>query len=582
MRSGYKILLFLFLAGAPLMGETKWEPEYSSGWQPKAPVFAKKAMVASANPLASQAGFEILKQGGNAVDALVAVQMVLTLVEPQSSGLGGGAFLLYFRKKDGKVFAYDGREAAPAKTHEDIFLDKQGNPLSAAEAIVGGRSVGAPGLLKMLELAHQEEGKLNWPLLFDRAITLSEKGFPLSSRLYQLITKTPHLGTFEKTRAYLFQKDGAPKQEGTAIKNLELASTFRLIAAKGSQPFYEGEIAEKIVQAVNEAPVRPGSLSLQDLAGYRALKREPIRTEYRHFILYGFPPPSSGGIAIAQILGMLARYDLNEYRFGSAEFIQLFCQASRLAFADRDYYIADPAYFPVPVERLTDSKYIETRSLLIEKEKAPRTVNPGGWPGLSAACCPPLLFATPFEFPSTSQICIVDAEGNAACMTTSIENAFGSTLMAGGFFLNNQLTDFSFVPQKEGKKAANRAEPGKRPMSAMSPTIAIHRESGQLFLLLGSAGGARIIDYVAQALVGVIDYGLNIQQAIDAPHYTAISNTIDLERGTVLENEAAVLKKLGNPIKIMPLTSGTQGIQLSPYGLIGGADPRREGMAVGE
>lgn len=575
-------LTSLLLLGAFLMGETKWEPEYSSGWQPKAPVFAKQALVVTANPLASEAGFEILKQGGNAIDALIAAQMVLTLVEPQSSGLGGGAFLLYYRKKDRKVLAYDGRETAPAKVHEDIFLDKKGNPLPEQEAIVGGRSVGVPGLLKMLELAYQEEGKLSWPLLFDRAITLSEQGFSLSSRLHQLIRKTPHLMTFEKTREYLFQKDGAPKGERTPLKNPELARTFHILAAKGSVPFYEGEIAEKIVQAVNEAPVHPGKLSMQDLVHYQPLKREPIRTEYRNFILYGFPPPSSGGIAVAQMLGMLAQYDLQDYRFGSAEFIQLFCHASRLAFADRDYYVADPAFFPVPVERLVDPDYIKSRGQLLKQPS--QKAQPGVWPGQSATCCPPMLLATPFEFPSTSQICIVDAEGNAACMTTSIENAFGSTLMAGGFFLNNQLTDFSFIPEKDGKKVANRVEPGKRPLSSMSPTLAIHRETGDLFLLLGSAGGARIIDYVAQSLIGVIDYGLNIQQAIDAPHYTALSETIDLEKGTDLEKEAMRLKEMGSPspVRLMPLTSGTQGIQVIPHGLIGGADPRREGMAIGD
>lgn len=571
------LVMILCLSGF-VFAESQQQPEFATGYHPKSAAFGKKMMVSSANPLASEAGLKILEKGGNAIDAAIAIQMVLNVVEPQSSGIGGGALLLYYDKEEGRVLAFDGRETAPAQADENLFLDEEGDPLSMREAIIGGQSVAVPGLLKMVEEVHGEYGKLPWKELFTPAIEIATNGFPISHRLHHLIEKTPRLKTFTLPKEYLFTQ-GKPKPIGEILKNPKFAETLRLIAEQGSDPFYRGEIAQHIVHSVQNAPVSPGLLSLEDLANYRPRKRAPLQTSYRNFTIYGFPPPSSGGIVIAQMLTMLEDYDLSAYDLGAPPFINLFCAASRLAYADRNYYIADPDFFPVPTQRLLDRSYLQERGATL---MALSEVSQGSFPGEGVDCCPPLLISVAPEFSSTSQICVVDAEGNAVSMTTSIENAFGSTLMVGGFFLNNQLTDFSLVPEQEGKKAANRIEPGKRPMSSMSPTLVFHKGDNKFLLTVGSAGGAPIIDYVAQILFGVLDFHLNIQEAIDFPNYTSLKKAIELEQDTMLETAVISLEEMGNTVNVLPLTSGSQGIQRTQESLIGGADPRREGLAIGE
>lgn len=573
-----KWLIFCLLSSFPIFGETQTQPEFSSGYTPKKAVYAKNMMVASANPLATKAGVEILQKGGNALDAAIAMQMVLTVVEPQSSGLGGGAFLLYYQKDQQKVYAYDGRETAPSKVDEAWFLDKNNEPIPFEKALIGGKSVGVPGLLKMLEMAHQQRGKLRWNELFTPAIDLANHGFPISSRLHQLIKKTKNLNTFPETSAYLF-RNGKPKKEGERLQNLELAETLVAIAQFGAHVFYQGPIAQKIVSAVQKAG---GVLSEKDLAEYKPLRRKPVKFSYKNYTLYGFPPPSAGGVVLGQMFQLLSSQDFEKETLGSVNFINLFCHASRLAFADRDYYIADPEYFPVPFLRLLDQEYMQIRRQELKQNTHQKgEAIPGAYPGQSLACCPPLYIAKSLECPSTSQICVVDEAGNGVSMTTSVENAFGSTLMAAGFFLNNQLTDFSLIPEKNGNKAANRIEPGKRPMSSMAPTLVFKEGSDELYLTIGSAGGARIIDYVAKAIFGVLDFDMNIQEAIDFPNFTSIKEFIDLEQDTSLVKIAPALRKLGNQIRVMPLTSGTQGIQRKNEALVGGVDPRREGLALG-
>jgi gamma-glutamyltranspeptidase / glutathione hydrolase len=560
---------FLIFLTLPLLAFD--EPETSSGFHPKQAVYARHSMVTSANPQATQAGFDILQKGGNAIDAAIAMQLVLNVVEPQSSGIGGGAFLLYYDKQSNQVIAFDGRETAPQGVNERWFLDARGKPLSHAEAIVGGRSVGVPGVLKMIEQAHAQFGILPWNTLFTSAIEIADKGFPLSPRLMALILDTP---TLSPQSAPYFYENGKLKKEGDIVQNRELAATFQLLAEKGSDPFYHGEIAEDIVRAIQKAN---GVMTLEDLNRYQVKTHQPIVSSFRDYQIYGFPPPSGGGVAIAQILAILEILDLPNEKMEPAEFINTFSRASRAAFADRNYYLADPDFFPVPIDRLLDTNYLKKRAEEVIQNK---TIKPGNFPGESLACCPPMIVSSQLELPSTSQICIVDTFGNCVSMTTSIENGFGSTVSIRGFFLNNQLTDFSFVPEIDNKKAANRVEPGKKPLSSMSPTIVF--QNGKFVLAVGSAGGPYIIDYVAKVLCEVLMFNLNIQDAISFPNFASITDSIELEAKSPLLNLIPALEKLGNRVKISSLTSGTQGIQRLNEHLIGGVDPRREGKALGD
>lgn len=551
------------------------EPEAATGFANKTAVSGEKFMVSAANPYAAWAGKKVLMQGGTAIDAAIAVQAMLTLVEPQSSGIGGGAFMLYWDNKKQVLYSYDGRETAPRDTNAAHFI-KDGKPIPWREAIVGGRAVGVPGVLRALETAHKEHGKLPWISLFRDATIAAEEGFKVSPRLAKLVELELHPGLkqFIASKAY-FYPDGKPIKAGFLRKNLPLARTFNTIAQKGADAFYTGDLADKIVAAVQKASINPGTMTTQDLAAYQAKKRTPVCGGYRQYRVCGMAPPSSGGVATLQILRLLEGFDMASFAPNQIEGLHLFTQASRLAFADRETFSADPDFFPHPVAAMISGSYIKERAELINKaQDMGRAFAGNPFPHQRLAV------DNAYELPNTSHISIVDAEGNALSMTTSIEMAFGSGLMVEGFLLNNQMTDFSFVPEVNRSLVANRVEPGKRPRSAMSPTMVFDKQ-GALYLVVGSPGGSRIIDYVAQTLVGVLDWKLDIQQAINLPRITNRNDYTALEKDSALEALAPEFEKLGHQVKVQELNSGLHGIMIKNGKLIGGADPRREGVAVG-
>ncbi len=575
---------------APVTSTLPVVPEAASGFHEKQPVLARKFMVATANPLATEAGYQIVRAGGSAVDAAIAVQMVLTLVEPQSSGIGGGAFLLHY---DGKqVLAYDGRETAPAAATEELFQAASGQPLDFYQAVVGGRSVGVPGVVRMLELAHQQQGRMPWVQLFAPAIRLAEEGFAVSPRLALLLARDEYLKQDPIAVAYFHDEQGRPWPAGHVLKNPALATSLRAIAQEGANAFYQGKVAQEMVRKVNNHLSNPGRLSLADLAAYRAKVRQPVCTVYRLWEVCGMPPPSSGGITVAQMLGMLAQHELTALPpkdgVPQTEAIHLFAEAERLAFADRKRYVADPDFAPLPggsPQALLDPAYLQRRSALIGA-RAMSQAKPGQ--PLSATAMQEVAYADgeALELPSTSHISIVDAAGNAVAMTTSIENAFGARQMVGGFLLNNQLTDFSFIPADANGLVANRVEGGKRPRSSMAPTLVFDKEGRVLQMVLGSPGGSAIIHYVAKVLIGTMDWGLNVQQAIDLPNFGAREGPLELEEGRFSPAVMEALRQRGHTVHLAPQTSGLQGImRMRVHGepwWLGGADPRREGLAKGD
>ena len=584
MRQGF-LVVFLAVVGSHVALAQDQAPELPSGWTAKQPVITRHDMVAAANPLAVAAGHQMLQQGGNAVDAAIAVQMVLNLVEPQSSGIGGGAFMLFHHGRDGVLTAYDGRETAPAAAQPDRFLDNEGKPLKFYDAVVGGRSVGVPGTLRMLELAHRQFGKLPWARLFKPAIALAEQGFAVSPRLHGAIVGEKYL-TQERTRAYFRNPDGTPLAVGQTLKNPEFAVTLKRIAAEGADALYKGEIAHDIVATVRSAPTNPGDLTEADLTAYRAKVREPVCGWYRVYKVCGMSPPSSGGITVLQILGILEPYDMKALGGESLISVHLFSEAGRLAYADRNQYLADPD-FVKPPPGLIDPAYLRERSALIKLDASMGRAEPGvpaiPRPARKHAAVPQRFGAgAALEFPSTSHISIVDRYGNALAMTTTIEDAFGSRLMTGsGFLLNNELTDFAFEPVVEGKPVANRVEAGKRPRSAMAPTI-VYDAKGKIVMIAGSPGGSAIINYVAKTLIGVLDWGLDPQAAIDLPNVGSRNGPTELEKDTSAVALEPKLKALGHEVRVMEHTSGLQAIVRTPGGWIGGADPRREGTAAGD
>ncbi|WP_175748962.1 gamma-glutamyltransferase [Burkholderia pyrrocinia] len=569
-------------------------PELSSGWVDKPGWTSQHSMIAAANPLATQAGYEMLKAGGTAIDAAIATQMVLALVEPQSSGIGGGAFMLYF---DGKATqAYDGRETAPAAATDRLFYGPTGQPMGFYEGVVGGRSVGTPGVLRMLDAAHRAHGKLPWRRLFQPAIRLAEHGFTISPRLATLIANDKYLKNDSAARAYFYNPDGTPKAAGTVLKNPALATVLRQVADRGANAFYTGAIARDIVTKVRKHPTNPGLLSLQDLARYKAKVRTPLCADYRRSVVCGMPPPSSGGLAIAQMLGILEAMPdwqqigaqkpvRNDVGYEPTPFAaHLFSEAGRLAYADRARYVADPDFVPLPGGNwtsLTDRTYLAQRARLIG-DSSMGVVQAGAPQGATLAMADD---RSP-ELPSTSDIAIVDRYGQALSMTTSIEDAFGSRLMVRGFMLNNQLTDFSFVSNDNGRPVANRVQPGKRPRSAMSPELVFDKKTKQVTMIVGSAGGPAIINHVAKTLVGVLDWGMTMQQAIALPNFGSMNGPTQLERGRVSDALADGLKGRGHDVQVVEMNSGLQGIQrLNVQGQtvwFGGADPRREGVAMGD
>lgn len=538
-------------------------------------------MVAAANPYAADAGAEILAEGGSAVDAAIAVQAVLTLVEPESSGLAGGAFMLHWTPGSDKPDAYDGRETAPAGATPDMFLGDDKKPLGIIPAILSGRSVGAPGAVALLALAHKEHGKLAWAKLFDRAIELSQNGFTVSDKLAAAIARDPALAMMPGAQDYFFTKtaDGkrVPIAAGATLKNPQLAATLKIIAAEGADGFYKGPVAQSIVDAVHAAPSRPGTLSMADLAGYEAKHRDALCRPYRAYKVCAMPPPTSGGIATLQILGILESFDMGDIEPMSLTAVHFIAEAEKLAYADRGKFLGDPDFVHIPVEALLDATYLRQRASLIDPSYSMKVAKPGALNDKKADAQGTNVSVA---YPSTSHFAIVDPQGRVVSMTTSVEAPFGSHLMAGGMILNNQLTDFSFMPEEDGKPVANAVAPGKRPMSAMDPVI-VFDKNGDFYAALGSPGGSRIIGYVTQALVAVLDWNMDMQSAFDQPRFLDRNGPLEIEEGTSLEKLIPDLKALGHDVLPEKINSGLHGIRVTPQGLDGGADPRREGKAVG-
>ena len=585
------------LACNTTLAEQPAAPELGSGYRVDLrPRHAERHMAAAANPLAAEAGREMLRQGGSAIDAAIAMQAVLTLVEPQSSGIGGGAFILLW---DGKqVHAYDGRETAPAGATPRLFLKADGQPMAFTAAQIGGRSVGTPGVLRALEMAHKQTGHLPWATLFEPAIRLSERGFAISPRLHALIAADRHIPKSPDMAAYFLNADGTPKATGTLLKNPALANVFRRIAKEGADALYQGPIAEEIARKV-QGHRNAGSLSVADLAGYTAKARTPLCNDYKQWTVCGMPPPSSGGIAIAQILGTLQALEARDPRLAIApmtpvkstsaagleptpEAVHLIAEASRLAFADRGLYVADADFVPVPVAGLVAADYLATRAALIG-ERSLGVAKPGQPAGIQVAYAPD---RSPLRI-STSQVVAVDDQGGAVSMTTTVESAFGAHLMVQGFVLNNQLTDFSFIPEEHGQPVANRVQPGKRPRSAMAPTLVFDRQSGELLAALGSPGGSQIIEYVSKSLVAMLDWQLDPQAAISLPNFGSRNGATELEAGLFSPALKQALRDKGHALSEIDMTSGIQAIVLKrdaqgKVSLSGGADPRREGEALGD
>lgn len=552
-------------------------PEQSTGIEKKQLVTAKHHMVTAANPIASQAGADILKQGGNAIDAMVAVQLMLGLVEPQSSGIGGGAFLVYWDNGKQQLTTFDGRETAPLAATPQLFQDEQGQPLKFYDAVVGGRSVGTPGTIKLLWDTHQKYGKLEWKRIIQPVIKQAEQGFSVSPRLASLIkSDVERLSRFPTTKAYFLNPDGSPKVAGTLLKNPQYAQTLAEIADQGAHAFYQGEIAQDIIDTVQNAAGNPGVLTQSDFDTYRVKQRDPVCAAYQNYDVCGMGPPSSGALTVGQILGISAQYDLKGWGADSAKSWQVIADASRLAFADRGKFMADQDYVPMPTSGLLDADYLKQRASLIQVGKALPEVSAGDPPWSHAM---KLSMDESIELPSTSHFNIVDKQGNVVSMTTTIENAFGSRLMVRGFLLNNELTDFSFPTHQDGIPIANRLEPGKRPRSSMAPTVLL--KDDKPYMAIGSPGGSRIIGYVAQSIIAHTQWGMDIQQAINQPRMVNRFGTLDIEQGTTATRLQPELEKIGFKTQVRDLNSGLHAIRITTQGLEGAADPRREGVAIG-
>jgi len=539
---------------------------------------AASAMVSIANPYAAEAAMDILNEGGTAIDAAIAALAVLGLVEPQSSGIGGGGFLLYYDAESGEVSAYDGRETAPNAIRPEHFQNPDGSPRSFFDIVRGGTSVGVPGSLAVLELVHEAHGNLPWGDLFDGAIALAEDGFEISPRLRWSMTRAPWTAQMPDTVAYFYDEAGAVREAGSILQNMAYGETLRTIAAEGADAFYEGDLAEAIVAKVTRSEINPGLLSVQDMAGYTAVERDVICTPYRAYQICGMPPPTSGSMIIQMVLGMVEGYDLAALEPGSAEAVHLISEASRLAFADRDMFIADSDFVAVPTLGLVSEDYLARRASLISPLSSLGVAAAGNpWPDEMEERSPD---ETP-DVPGTNHMSIVDGYGNAVSFNSSVESVFGSHLMVGGFFLNNQLTDFSRALQRDGRPIANGAAPGKRPRSSMAPIIILD-EAGELFAVIGSSGGSRIPLAVAQDTIAIIDWNMGMQEALDLPRHSNRNGSTDLEVGTELAEIAPTLEAMGHVVRQVRFDSGTHGIMIRDGVMEGGADPRREGVVLSD
>ncbi len=569
--------LFLAALAPPTRALAFEQPEGESGFQPKPLVKAKRHMVVAAHPLAAEAGLAMLRKGGSAVDAGIATQMVLNLVEPQSSGIGGGGYILHWDAGAKALTSIDGRETAPAAATPELFLDSDGKPLPRDAAKASGLSVGVPGLIAALKLAHDKHGKLPWAELFQPAIALAREGFAVSPRLSQMLGGTDPASFTPEARAYFFDAQGRPWPSGYKLANPALAETFEIVARGGPDMFYRGDLARDIATAVQTDPRKPGKLMPEDLASYRAKEREPVCILYRANRVCGMGPSSSGGVVVAQVLGLIEPFDLGPAPLDPRA-AHIMIEAERLAFADRARYLADSDFVPVPLAGLLDPDYLAERRALIDPDRAQAHVAAGSPPNVRQGA---FGLDRPREKSGTSHTSIVDDEGNAFSLTSSIEGAFGARSMVRGFLLNNQLTDFSFLPQDgEGRAVANRVEGGKRPLSAMDPTIVLG-EDGGLRYVLGSPGGPAIILFNVKAIVALIDWRLNAADAAALVNFGGGENAVLLETGAS-DALAASLEAMGHTIRRLPLTSGQHIVAVTPQGLEGGADPRREGVALGD
>lgn len=564
----FTILLISFTVGAsdPLI-----VPEAASGLTENKSASYKTAIAVTANPYASEAAKAILAQGGSAVDAAITAQLVLGLVEPQSSGIGGGAFMLHWDAQAQQLSSWNGRETAPMAVEESHFLNQHGKPMGFFDAVIGGHAVGVPGVIAMLDAAHKEYGKLPWARLFQPAIDLARTGFNLSPRLHTLLSKMPKVAVNPEISQYFFD-NGHAKPVGTLLKNPAYAESLALIAQEGASAFYRGALAKKIVAAVQSDPNRSGKLQLTDLADYHAQRNEAVCMSFMAYQVCGAPPPSSGGTTVLAILGILQSLDIADKPSATPH---AFIEASRLAFADRNHYVGDPDFVSVPTPGMVDHLYLKQRAALISTKAHQGSFLPGKPPGAQPRQTTP----SP-ELPSTSHFSIVDAQGNVVSMTTSIETAFGSRIMVGGFLLNNQLTDFSFSPvNNNGEKVANRIQAGKRPRSSMAPTLVF--KDGQPVLAIGSPGGARIIDYVALSLYRVLAQGDSLSKAISEGHIVAMGEQVELERERFKPGSVTSLQQLGHRVKESDQTSGIHAVRITKDSLEGVADPRREGTIAG-
>jgi gamma-glutamyltranspeptidase / glutathione hydrolase len=579
---GILVALALLLGTVPAIAQLRSaQPEGASDWTAKPLVRAQKHLIVTAHPAASEAGRAILRAGGSAVDAAIAAQLVLNLVEPQSSGVGGGAFLVHWDAAAKAMRTYDARERAPLAVREDRLL-LEGEPRSFERVVASGLSVGVPGLVRGLELAHKRHGKLPWARLFEPAITMAEEGFPIGARLHVMLAAAAPATFSPAARAAFFDPQGKPWPAGTRVKNSEFAETLKTIRDRGADGFYKGPVAEAIVAAVRGAARWPGDLSLADLEAYEAKERPPVCVDYRRHKVCGMGPPSSGAMTVGMALRLLEPFDLGRHpldRLG----VHLMVEAQKLAYADRDRYLADPDFVAVPAG-LLDAAYLTERRKLISLQHASGRA--------TAGTPPPAVRAetgedATSEMAGTSHLSVIDGAGNAVAMTTTIEAGFGSRLYAGGFLLNNQLTDFSFQPKDtQGRAIANRIEPGKRPRSSMAPTIVLDQE-GRVRAVVGSPGGGRIIHYVLKTVVGLVDWRLDAQAAADLPNFGSTNGAnAEVEadmKGTWI---AFMLRWHGHKVAAVPMTSGTHVIRITHDKglrvLEGGADPRREGIALGD
>ena len=556
-------------------------PEYGYGWEDKDSVMGTEFMVSAANPLAAQAGYDVLAAGGTAADAMIAVQLMLNLVEPQSSGIGGGAFLLYWDASSKTLNTFDAREKAPAAAVPERFLNAEGEKIPFAEAISGGQAVGVPGILRLMEVTHNLYGNQNWASLFQSTIDMADNGFEVSPRMANSIQSTidreRYLDVFPGAKEYFFNDDGSPLQAGTLLKNPAFAETLRILAAEGADAFYSGPIAEDIVAVVAETSKVENNITLQDMADYRVKVRPAVCTDYRGYDVCGMGPPTSGGLTVGQILGILNNFDLNGTGW-NAELAHLYAEAAKLAYADRALYMADADFVDVPVKGLLDKDYLKTRAAMIDPNAASGKRMAGEPPRDHTALFAP---SQNPDRPGTSHIVIRDQYGNALSMTTTIETFFGSRVFVRGFLLNNELTDFDRAPKDGGRLVANRVEGGKRPRSSMSPTIVM--KDGEPYLLIGSPGGSRIINYVAKTIIAILDWDMDPQDAIETGHFVHRNgSSMDLEQETAAAGFADALTAKGHEVKAVDLNSGLHAILIRDGQLIGAADPRREGVALGQ